>query len=72
MKQYRLKELDKDLLYIEKLAENMGVDIDTLPEWVALNALVTAYHMNERRYCHSFMVEYGKARHIVMVIIGGC
>lgn len=72
MKQYKLKALDSDLLYIEKLAESMGVDIDALPEWVALNALVTAYHMNERRYCHSFMIEYGKARHTVMVIIGGC
>lgn len=72
MKEYRIKVLDSDLLYIERLADSRGVDIDTMPEWVALTALVVAYQFGERKYCHSFMVEYGNIRHIVMNRIGGC
>ena len=72
MKQYRIKALDSDLLYIEKLADSRGVDIDAMPEWVALTALVVAYQFGERRFCHSFMVEYGNIRYIVINKIGGC
>lgn len=71
MKQYRLKELDKDLLYIERLADSRSIDIDNTPAWQALCAIVTEYHMGERRYSSRLLADYGKARVAVMLIVGG-
>ena len=71
-KQHKLRQLDNDLLIIEHQADSIGFDIDSLPEWQELTALVVAYQWGERRYCHSFMVEYGILQNKVMKAIGGC
>lgn len=71
MKQYRLKQLDMDLLYIQQIGDNKGINIDGLPEWIALCGIVTAYHIGDRRYSKGLILEYGKARQTVMAIIGG-
>lgn len=70
MKQYRLKELDKDLLYIERLADSRGIELDGVVVWIDLCAIVTEYHMGERRYSKSLIEDYGKARMAVMLIVG--
>ena len=71
VKQNRLASFDKDLLDIERFADSIGFDIDNLAEWQALNAIVVAYHMGERKYSKSLMVEYGIVRHSVIVHLGG-
>lgn len=70
MKQYRLKELDKDLLYIERLADSRGIELDGVAVWIDLCAIVTEYHMGERRYSSRLLTDYGKARMAVMLIVG--
>lgn len=71
VKQNRLASLDKDLLDIERFADSIGFDIDNLAEWQALNAIVVAYHMGERKYSRGLIVEYGIVRHSVIVHLGG-
>lgn len=70
MKQYRLKELDKDLLYIERLADSRGIELDGVAVWINLCAIVTEYHMGERHYSSRLLTDYGKARVAVMLIVG--
>lgn len=69
-KQYKLRQLDNDLLIMEKQADEKGIDIDNLPAWQALVALVTDYHMGDRRHSIGFLVEYGKLQSTVMKAIG--
>ena len=69
-KQYKLRQLDNDLLIMEKQADEKGIDIDNLPAWQALVSLVTDYHMGDRRHSKSLLVEYGKLQKAVMKAIG--
>lgn len=69
-KQTALRSLDMDLRIIEKQADDMGFDIDSLPAWQELNALATAYHMGERRRSKSFVEEYGALQAKVMQAMG--
>ena len=69
-KQYKLRQLDNDLLIMEKQADEKNFDIDNLPEWQALVALVTDYHMGDRRHSKGFLMEYGRLQGIVMRAIG--
>jgi hypothetical protein len=69
-KQYKLRQLDNDLRIIEQQADDMGFPIDDLPEWKALNALATDYHMGERRHSKGFVYEYGKLQAQVLQAMG--
>jgi hypothetical protein len=53
-----LNRLDAELLDLEKRADRVGFDIDALPEWVALIALIVAYQFNERHNSPTFRAEY--------------
>ena len=70
-KQRKLRQLDADLRIIEQQADACGFDIDALPEWVALCALVTAYQWGERRHSIGFVREYGTLQQTVITIITG-
>ena len=69
-KRKTLQGLDKDLRIIEQQADTMGFPIDDLPEWKALNALATDYHMGERRHSKGFVYEYGKLQAQVLQAMG--
>ena len=69
-KRKALQGLDKDLRIIEQQADAIGFPIDDLPEWKALNALATDYHMGERRHSKSFVYEYGKLQAQVLQAMG--
>ena len=69
-KRKALEGLDKDLRIIEQQADDMGFPIDDLPEWKALNALATDYHMGERRRSKGFVREYGKLQAQVLQAMG--
>lgn len=69
-KRKALQGLDKDLRIIEQQADTIGFPIDDLPEWKALNALATDYHMGERRHSKGFVYEYGKLQAQVLQAMG--
>ena len=46
----RIALFDKQLKDLETQAEALQFDIDALPEWAEVTALVVAYEWNERRY----------------------
>lgn len=71
IKQNRLKALDKDLLDIQRYADNISFDIDSLKEWQELNAIVVEYHMGERRHSKKLIAEYGAMRYKVVTLLGG-
>lgn len=70
-KQHKLRQLDTDLRIIEQQADACGFDIDALPAWVELCALVTAYQCGERRHSIGFVREYGTLQQTVIKIIAG-
>ena len=70
VKRYKLRQLDNDLLIMEKQADEKGFPIDDMPEWKALVSLVTDYHMGDRRHSKGFLVEYGRLQNAVMQAIG--
>lgn len=70
MKKYRLKELDKDLIYIQQLAESRGIELVGVAVWTNICTIVTEYQVGKRRYSKSLMKDYGKARVAVMLIVG--
>lgn len=69
-KQIKLRQLDSDLRIIEKQADAIGFDIDSLPEWQELNALATAYQWGERRHSLRFVQEYGRLQKAVLAQMG--
>ena len=46
----RIALFDKQLKALETQADALQFDIDALPEWAAVTALVIAYEWNERHY----------------------
>lgn len=46
----RIALFDKQLKDLETQADALQFDIDALPEWVEVTALVVAYEWNERRH----------------------
>ena len=69
-KQHKLRQLDNDLLIIERQADAIGFDIDGLQEWQELTALVVAYQWGERRHSLGFVQEYGRLQAKVIQIMG--
>ena len=69
-KQNKLRQLDNDLLIIERQADVIGFDIDGLQEWQELTALVVAYQWGERRHSLGFVQEYGKLQKAVLAKMG--
>lgn len=69
-KQRKLRQLDNDLLIMERQADAIGFDIDSLREWQELTALVVAYQWGERRHSLGFVQEYGRLQTKVMQAIG--
>jgi hypothetical protein len=46
----RIASFDRQLKDLETQADALQFDIDALPEWAEVTALVVAYEWNERRY----------------------
>lgn len=49
-KTIRIALFDRQLKDLETQADALRFDIDALPEWVEVTALVVAYEWNERRH----------------------
>lgn len=69
-KKQRVRILDDDVLYIERIADSQGVDLDNMVEWTALCAVITDYQCSNSRYSKKLMVEYGRRRQALMVAAG--
>ena len=69
-KQKKLRQLDNDLLIMERQADAISFDIDGLQEWQELTALVVAYQWGERRHSLGFVQEYGRLQTRVLQIMG--
>ena len=54
----RIALFDKQLKALETQADALHFDIDALPEWVAVTALVGAYEWNKRHYTARFAREF--------------
>ena len=54
----RIERLNKQLLDLEAQADAQQFDIDAVPEWVAITALIIAYEDNERHYTDKFIREF--------------
>lgn len=56
----RIALFDKQLKDLETQADALQFDIDALPEWVAVTALVVAYEWNERHYTARLAREFNE------------